>query len=191
LSADDVIGGYELLRRIGKGGMAEVWLGRKADAAKAGKTVAVKLIAPHLAGQERYSRMFRAEAELSAMLTHSNIVQVFDEGEERGISYLVMEFVDGINLVRLREALKLLGDDAPLAVGARLSGRPGSTDPAPARGARPRHDDRASRRGGGERATPPRAPDHPPAPPPPREGEAQARRRRAGTGADVDGGGGE
>src|SRR5690606_29516217 len=98
LSADDVIGGYELLRRIGKGGMAEVWLGRKADAAKAGKTVAVKLIAPHLAGQERYSRMFRAEAELSAMLTHSNIVQVFDEGEERGISYLVMEFVDGINL---------------------------------------------------------------------------------------------
>lgn len=112
LSADDVIGGYELLRRIGKGGMAEVWLGRKADAAKAGKTVAVKLIAPHLAGQERYSRMFRAEAELSAMLTHSNIVQVFDEGEERGISYLVMEFVDGINLVRLREALKLLGDDA-------------------------------------------------------------------------------
>jgi len=113
LAAEDVIGGYELLRRVGKGGMAEVWVGKKAHASKAAKTVAIKIIAPHLAGQDRYSRMFKAEAELSAMLTHSNIVQVFDEGEESGISYLVMEFVDGINLVRLREALKFI-DNASL-----------------------------------------------------------------------------
>jgi serine/threonine protein kinase len=109
LQAGVIIGGYELDRRIGKGGMAEVWIARKARS-RAGKFVAIKVILPHLAGQERYSRMFRHEADLSSMLSHSNVVQVFDEGEDNGISYLVMEYVDGINLVRLREALKLFDD---------------------------------------------------------------------------------
>src|SRR5688572_18113559 len=109
LQIGTVIGGYELDRRIGKGGMAEVWVARKARS-RAGKFVALKVILPHLAGQERYGRMFRHEADLSSMLNHSNIVQVFDEGEDNGISYLVMEYVDGINLVRLREAIKLIDD---------------------------------------------------------------------------------
>ncbi len=109
LQVGTVIGGYELDRRIGKGGMAEVWVARKARS-RAGKFVAIKVILPHLAGQERYSRMFRHEADLSSMLSHSNIVQVFDEGEDNGISYLVMEYVDGVNLVRLREAIKSIGN---------------------------------------------------------------------------------
>ena len=94
------IGGYEMLRRIGKGGMAEVWVARRTGTGRKGKYVAIKVIAEHLAGEERYSRMFRHEAELSALLSHSNIVQVFDEGEDNGRSYMVMEWVDGINLVR-------------------------------------------------------------------------------------------
>ena len=109
LQIGTVIGGYELDRRIGKGGMAEVWVARKARS-RAGKFVALKVILPHLAGQERYGRMFRHEADLSSMLNHSNVVQVFDEGEDNGISYLVMEYVDGINLVRLREAIKLIDE---------------------------------------------------------------------------------
>ncbi|MBC8069528.1 MAG: serine/threonine protein kinase, partial [Deltaproteobacteria bacterium] len=96
----DVVGGYELLREIGRGGMAEVWLARR-ERSTAGKFVAVKMVLAQHVGNERYSRMFASEAEVSAPLSHSNIVQVFDEGEDRGRSYLVMEWVDGADLARL------------------------------------------------------------------------------------------
>lgn len=96
----DTVGGYELLREIGRGGMAEVWLARRARAT-AGKFVAIKMILPQYVGVERYSRMFATEAEVSAPLSHSNICQVFDEGEDRGRSYIVMEWVDGADLAQL------------------------------------------------------------------------------------------
>ena len=101
----DVVGGYQLIRPAGKGGMAQVWLARKGGR---GRPVAIKAVLPHLAGEARYSRMFRTEAEVSGLMSHSNIVQCFDEGEDGGVSYMVMEWVEGINLVRLREALKLI-----------------------------------------------------------------------------------
>ncbi|HET6582891.1 MAG TPA: protein kinase, partial [Nannocystaceae bacterium] len=82
------------VREIGRGGMAEVWVARKANSI-GGKFVALKMILPQFVGDERYSRMFHSEAEVSAPLSHSNIVQVFDEGEDDGRSYLVMEWVDG------------------------------------------------------------------------------------------------
>lgn len=104
-AADDVVGGYQLIRPAGKGGMAEVWLARKGGR---GRPVALKAVLPHLAGEARYSRMFRTEAEVCGLMSHSNIAQCFDEGEDGGVSYMVMEWVEGINLVRLREALKLI-----------------------------------------------------------------------------------
>jgi len=91
--------------------MAEVWVARKALGAKGSKFVAVKLIADHYVGDERYTRMFRSEAELAAILSHANIVQVFDEGEDDGRSYLVMEWVDGLNLLKLGAVLALLDDE--------------------------------------------------------------------------------
>jgi hypothetical protein len=100
----DCVGGYELLRELGQGGMAEVWLARRARAS-AGKFVAIKLILPQYVGIERYSRMFAAEAEVAAPLSHSNICQVFDEGEDRGRSYIVMEWVDGADLAQLLPAM--------------------------------------------------------------------------------------
>ncbi|MCA9653826.1 MAG: serine/threonine protein kinase, partial [Myxococcales bacterium] len=106
-----IIGGYELVRRIGRGGMAEVWVARRALGRKGSKFVAIKLIADHYIGDERYGRMFRAEAELAAVLSHANIVQVFDEGEEDGRSYLIMEWVDGLNLLKLGAVLALLDDN--------------------------------------------------------------------------------
>lgn len=109
-SANDVVGGYQLIRPAGKGGMAEVWLARKGGR---GRPVALKAVLPHLAGEARYNRMFRTEAEVSGLMSHSNIAQCFDEGEDGGVSYMVMEWVEGINLVRLREALKLI-DNADL-----------------------------------------------------------------------------
>jgi serine/threonine protein kinase len=102
-----VIGGYELVRRIGRGGMADVWVAGKPLGKKGTKFVAIKLIADHYVGDERYARMFRAEAELAAVLSHANIVQVFDEGEDDGRSYLIMEWVDGLNLLKLADMLAL------------------------------------------------------------------------------------
>jgi serine/threonine protein kinase len=95
----ELVGGYELLREIGRGGMAEVWVARRAGS-NAGKFVAIKMILPHYCGDERYSRMFATEAQVASPLSHSNIVQVFDEGEDQGRSYLVMEWVDGTDLSR-------------------------------------------------------------------------------------------
>ncbi len=91
--------------------MAEVWVARRRLGKKGTKFVAVKLLADHYVGEERYSRMFRSEAELAAILSHANIVQVFDEGEHDGRSYLVMEWVDGLNLLKLGAVLGLIDDD--------------------------------------------------------------------------------
>jgi len=91
--------------------MAEVWVARKALGRKGSKFVAIKLIVDHYVGEERYTRMFRAEAELAAVLSHANIVQVFDEGEDAGRSYLIMEWVDGLNLLKLGDMLALLDDE--------------------------------------------------------------------------------
>lgn len=108
----DVVGGYELLREVGRGGMAEVWVARRANSAT-GKFVAIKMVLPQHVGDARYSGMFRTEAEVSAPLSHSNIVQVFDEGEDHGRSYLVMEWVDGVDLGQLLPHMQQLRQRDP------------------------------------------------------------------------------
>jgi serine/threonine protein kinase len=86
--------------------MAEVWMARREAMGGASKTVAIKLLASHLASKPNYRRMFVDEARLTMMLTHSNIVQVFDVGEHAGRSYLVMEWIDGIDLSRLCASMR-------------------------------------------------------------------------------------
>jgi hypothetical protein len=97
------VGQYELVRRIGSGGMAEVFMGRRASVGGAQKSVAIKLMAARVEADERHRRMFLAEARLSMLMTHSNVVQVFDAGEDAGRLYLVMEWIDGLNLAQLLE----------------------------------------------------------------------------------------
>ncbi len=104
------IGDYELVRAIGSGGMAEVWVAKRRRERRATKYVAIKLVADKYVGDERYQRMFRAEADLSTLLNHANVVQVFDEGLEDGRSYLVMEWVDGANLLKVEAALTFIDD---------------------------------------------------------------------------------
>ena len=94
---------YELLHRLGSGGMAEVWMGRRVAGEGVYKAVAIKVLPTPRAADERYRRMFQEEARLSLLLSHSNIVQVFDVGQSEGQSYLVMEWVDGLNLAQLAE----------------------------------------------------------------------------------------
>lgn len=94
------VGEYELVRRLGHGGMAEVWLARW-NRLGAERLVVVKRILPHLSGDPEFVRMFLDEIRLCTALDHPNIVQILDAGESEGVPYLVMEYIDGIPLDQL------------------------------------------------------------------------------------------
>ena len=86
---------YEIISRIGSGGMADVY---KAKDHKLNRLVAVKVLKPEFREDTTFIGKFRKEAQAAAGLSHPNIVNVFDVGEEDGISYIVMELVEGITL---------------------------------------------------------------------------------------------
>ncbi|MCK6550402.1 serine/threonine protein kinase, partial [Myxococcota bacterium] len=95
-------GKYELLERIGEGGMAEVFRARLPGAAGFEKILVIKRILPHLAKKPDFVRMFVDEAKLAAKVQHQNVVQVFELGEtESGELYMAMEYVSGVDLRRL------------------------------------------------------------------------------------------
>ena len=88
-------GRYLLERELGRGGMATVHLARDAEL---DRPVAVKVLAGHLSGDEDLRERFVREARMAAGLSHPNVVQVFDAGEEDGRLYIVMEYVPGVTL---------------------------------------------------------------------------------------------
>lgn len=92
---------YQVLRRIGEGGMAEVFLAEMRCQPGYNKRVAVKRVLPRLAGNDRFLRMFLDEARLGLLLNHANIVHVFDVGRAGGAYFIVMEYVNGVNLKEL------------------------------------------------------------------------------------------
>jgi serine/threonine protein kinase len=95
-------GKYELLERIGEGGMAEVFRARLPGAAGFEKILVVKRILPHLAKKPDFVRMFVDEAKLAAKVQHQNVVQVFELGEtDGGELFMAMEYVSGVDLRRL------------------------------------------------------------------------------------------
>jgi serine/threonine protein kinase len=99
-----VIAGFELISRVGKGGMGSVYRARQISV---DRTVALKLLKPELANNKGFISRFREEAKAAASLNHPNIVQAIDAGEEGGYYYFAMEFVDGETLHRaiLREGV--------------------------------------------------------------------------------------
>lgn len=109
-----MLGPYELLQRIATGGMAEVYLARRAGPRGFQKVVAVKRILPQLAEDHDFVAMFVDEARVCARLAHPNIVQVFDFGEHDGELYMAMEYVDGTTAARLVRAAASRGEDVPL-----------------------------------------------------------------------------
>ncbi len=90
-----VDGKYALLRKIASGGMAEVFLAKHVGMDGFEKLVVLKRILPHLASQREYVRMFLDEARTAADLRHSNVVSTFEIGEEKGVYFMVMEFLHG------------------------------------------------------------------------------------------------
>ena len=101
--------------------MAEVWSAKRSTAG-IDKFVAIKLLAPHLAEQQQYRDMFLAEARLSMLLNHSNIVHVFDAIDDTPDCYMVMELIEGMTLSQLERALGKQGLKIPLEVSAYVIG---------------------------------------------------------------------
>ena len=126
-----MLGPYELLQRIATGGMAEVYLARRAGPHGFQKVVAVKRILPQLAQDVDFVAMFVDEARVCARLAHPNIVQVFDFGEHDGELYMAMEYVDGTTAARLVRAAASRGEEVPLdAAPVTVTILPGRTSPA-------------------------------------------------------------
>lgn len=86
---------YELMERIGGGGMAVVF---KARCKLLNRFVAVKILRNEFINDEEFVKRFRIEAQAAASLSHPNIVSIFDVGHENDIHYIVMEYIDGITL---------------------------------------------------------------------------------------------
>lgn len=91
---------YEILEKIGTGGMSDVY---KAKCHKLNRYVAVKVLKQEFSENTNFVSKFRVEAQAAASLTHPNIVNVYDVGEENGIYYIVMELVEGITLKKYIE----------------------------------------------------------------------------------------
>ena len=105
-------GAFEIEEEIGRGGMGVVYRGRHR---KLDRTVAIKFLASDLPDQAGFEARFEREARALALLSHPNIVAVFDCGREEGESYLVLEYVDGGPLSRLgpqppRRALEVVSE---------------------------------------------------------------------------------
>ncbi len=89
------IGGYRLLRRLGQGAMAEVYL---AEQISLGRQVAFKVLRPNLATDATYVQRFDQEARAAAQLVHANIVQIFEVGCVDSVHFIAQEYVQGSNL---------------------------------------------------------------------------------------------
>jgi eukaryotic-like serine/threonine-protein kinase len=101
------LGPYQLLRKIGSGGMAEVWAARvRGTGSGEERYVAIKLLASHLAERREYREMFLGEARLSMQLSHPNIVRVFDAVAHDHDCYMVMELISGMTLSQLERNMQ-------------------------------------------------------------------------------------
>ena len=89
---------YQIIRMIGSGGMAHVYL---AVDQRSGRDVAVKVLKSELAQDEEFVRRFDTEAKAASSLSHPNIVKVLGVGEEAGIRYMIQEYIEGTTLKEL------------------------------------------------------------------------------------------
>jgi serine/threonine-protein kinase len=108
---------YEILERIGGGGMAVVY---RARCTYLNRTVAIKVLRPQFTTDEEFVRRFRREAEAAASLSHPNIVSVYDVGQEDGTHYIVMEYVAGRTLKDLIRARGPLTMERALRIAAEI-----------------------------------------------------------------------
>jgi len=119
IGAGHVLGRYELLMPIAAGGMAMVWAARLKGTRGFQKIVAVKTMLPKLSEDEQFEKMFLDEASLASKVRHPNAVEILDLGEQDGVLFLAMEWIDGVPLNQLMKAAKQKGG-VPTTVAARI-----------------------------------------------------------------------
>ena len=99
---DIQISGYRIMRELGHGGMAHVYL---AVQESFGREVALKILSPHLTDDEEFSKRFLREARIVSQLNHPNIVTVYDAGKQGKYHYMSMEYIPGKDLKQLKDSI--------------------------------------------------------------------------------------
>ena len=118
LSAGARLGPYQVESVIGKGGMGEVY---RAKDTRLERTVAIKILPPHLAADPDFRERFEREAKSISSLNHPNICTLYDVGREGGTEYLVLEYLEGESLAdRLRKGPLPLKEALRLRIGRLL-----------------------------------------------------------------------
>jgi len=112
-----MIGRWEILRRLGSGGMADVYLAHSKGEAGFEKLVAIKVMHPHLTRNEKAVAHFLDEARLAARISHPNVVQILDLGKIGDDYVIVMEYVEGVDLERLLVSARAADRPVPIGVG--------------------------------------------------------------------------
>jgi serine/threonine-protein kinase len=112
---------YRVIDKLESGGMAEVFRAESTGLEGFRKQVAIKRVLPHLGRNSKFISMFLDEARLSAQLSHSNCVQVFDIGVRDDAYFIVMEFVDGANLKSIATSMQNRGRTFPIPAAAYIA----------------------------------------------------------------------
>ena len=113
MNATERFGNYVLLKKIGRGGMAELFLARQVGVAGFERVLAIKRILPHLTEDPEFVEMFVNEAKIAAQITHPNVVQIYDFGTVTGTYYIAMEYVMGKSLAAVLSTGKERGQWIP------------------------------------------------------------------------------
>jgi serine/threonine protein kinase len=118
MTAQTHFGKYLLIDKVGTGGMAELFMAKQTGMKGFEKVMAIKRILPHLTEDAEFISMFINEAKLAALLTHQNIVQIFDLGHIENSYFIAMEYVMGKDLRTILQRAKTL--TMPMSVGHAL-----------------------------------------------------------------------
>jgi eukaryotic-like serine/threonine-protein kinase len=114
------LGPYALVRKLGQGGFAEVWLARRPGPGGFESRVAIKLVKFELSTDPVFQKMFLDEAKLAARINHPNVVSIFELGELEHLLYLVMEYVRGRPLADLNHMMTRAGTPIPPGIVMRI-----------------------------------------------------------------------
>lgn len=106
-------GRYQLIGEIASGGMASVFLARRAGVGGFQRLVAIKRLHPHLAKEQEFIDMFLDEARIAASIHHQNVVPILEIGASDTGYYLVMEYIEGVTLAKLMTHAAVVGDPLP------------------------------------------------------------------------------
>lgn len=112
---------YRFSRRIGRGGMGEVYLGLQEGMGGLERLVVIKRIYPHFGEDEQFTRMLLEEARLAASIRHPNVVQIHDIGHDADGYFIAMEYLSGETLVYLTRALRAREAEVPVGIACRIA----------------------------------------------------------------------